>query len=141
MRTILHVVDIDAAPAVVHRAVATAAGLAGWWTTSVTAHEEVGGIVDFTFAEGFNPDMEITELETPSLVAWRCVGGHEPWTDNTFRFAIDDLGGGSRLTFTQHYARELDDVAYGIYNFNWGYYLESLKELVETGTGRPFPAS
>ena len=37
--------------------------------------------------------------------------------------------------------RELSDDAYGTYNFNWGYYLESLRLLGETGTGKPFQAA
>jgi uncharacterized protein YndB with AHSA1/START domain len=45
MRTILHVVDIDASPDAVYEAIATAKGLAGWWTTQVSADERVGGIV------------------------------------------------------------------------------------------------
>ncbi len=31
--------------------------------------------------------MEITALERPTKLEWRCVGGHEPWQDNTFRQA------------------------------------------------------
>ncbi len=40
--------------------------------------------------------------------------------------------------FAQDYARELSDEVYGTYNFNWGYYLNSLKQFCETGTGTPF---
>jgi hypothetical protein len=40
--------------------------------------------------------------------------------------------------FTQIYAQELSDEVYGTYNFNWGYYLQSLKLLCETGMGTPF---
>jgi hypothetical protein len=47
--------------------------------------------------------------------------------------------GRTRLRFTQDYAVELGDDDYGNYNFNWGYYLESLRLLVTTGTGRPYP--
>ena len=139
MKTILHVVEIAAEPADLYRALTTGDGLAGWWTTTVTADERVGGVVHFSFQADFNPDMEITDLQKPTVVGWRCVGGHEPWADNLFRFELTPLDGGrTRVSFTQHYAQELDDVAYGTYNFNWGYYLQSLKELTETGTGRPF---
>ena len=72
---------------------------------------------------------------------WRCVSGHEPWQDSTFRFqlaALDD--GRARLRFWQDYAVELADDYYGVYNFNWGYYLESLRLLCVTGTGKPFQA-
>ena len=68
--------------------------------------------------------------------------GHEPWKDNTFRFELFRLDDGrTRLRFWQHYAVELEDDYYGIYNFNWGYYLESLRLLCTTGTGKPFPAT
>ncbi len=39
------------------------------------------------------------------------------------------------------YAVELDDDYYGIYNFNWGYYLESFRLLRTNGTGQPFQAA
>jgi len=42
--------------------------------------------------------------------------------------------------FEQVSAQELSDQVYGTYNFNWGYYLGSLKRLCETGTGTPFNA-
>jgi hypothetical protein len=45
-----------------------------------------------------------------------------------------------RLRFWQEYAVELADDYYGVYNFNWGYYLESLRLLCVTGTGKPFQA-
>jgi len=44
----------------------------------------------------------------------------------------------SQGSFWQQYAVELDDDAYGTYNFNWGHYLESLRLLCTTGTGTPF---
>lgn len=139
MDTILHAVEIDATPADVYRAIATADGIAGWWSTKVTADERVGGIVDFTFVGDFHPDMEITTLDEPARVAWKCVAGHEPWEGSSFTFAIEPLDGGrSRLMFTQGYGKPIDDVAYGIYNYNWGYYMHSLKQYVETGTGFPY---
>jgi hypothetical protein len=85
--------------------------------------------------------MEIITLDEHKVLAWRCVSGHEPWQDGIFRFALateDD--GRTRLRFWQEYAVELADDYYGVYNFNWGYYLESLRLLCATGTGQPFPA-
>jgi hypothetical protein len=45
------------------------------------------------------------------------------------------------VRFWQEYATELSDDAYGTYNFNWGYYLESLRLLCTTGAGKPFQAA
>lgn len=140
MKTIHHVVDMPARVDDVFAAVTTQDGLSGWWTTSVDVPAvEEGEVIQFTFGGDFNPSMEITAIEPPHRVDWRCVGGHEEWADNTFRFDVADLGDGRcRLRFWQHYAVELEDDYYGTYNYNWGYYLQSLHELVTTGTGKPF---
>lgn len=139
MKTIKHTVDIAASPEEVFDALTHRSGLAGWWTVTVEkAPREVGGTVRFRFGATFNPDMEITALEAPTHLSWRCVGGHEPWQDNTFDFRVENRDSGCALFFTQVYARELSDEAYGRYAFNWAYYLESLRRLVETGRGTPY---
>jgi len=140
MKTIHHVVDIDAAPDDVYDAVTTRAGLAGWWSTKVDLDEAaVGHVIHFTFGGGFDPDMEITEMRPKTAVAWKCIGGHEPWDNGDFRFEVEPLDGRrTRLRFWQEYAIELEDTYYGIYNFNWGYYLESLRLLCVEGSGKPY---
>jgi len=142
MRTIHHVLDIDAAPAGVWSALTEAEGLAGWWSTKVdTELAAVGTRIRFTFAGDFNPVMEITSIAEPTALEWRCIEGHTNWDDNTFEFELVPLHDGrTRLRFTQNYATELSDDDYGVYNFNWGFYLESLRLLCVTGTGKPFSA-
>jgi len=142
IKTIHHVVDIDAAPAAVWAALTEPAGLAGWWSTKLRADPPaVGARTDWTFAGDFNPAMVITTLEEGKELVWTCVAGQDPWQDNTFRFELVDLGDGrTRLRFWQNYTVELDDDAYGIYNFNWGYYLESLRRLCVDDIGKPFAA-
>jgi uncharacterized protein YndB with AHSA1/START domain len=140
MKTIHHVCDIDATGGTVWSALTEAERMAKWWSTKLqTPTAAVGARVGWTFAGDFNPVMEITKLDEQHELDWRCVAGHDPWLDNTFRFeliALDD--GRTRLRFGQEYAVELGDDDYGIYNFNWGYYLESLRLLCSTGVGKPF---
>jgi uncharacterized protein YndB with AHSA1/START domain len=136
MKTILHAFDINAEPEEVRRALTTLEGLSGWWTTDVTGETDEGGVIHFTFEGDFNPDMRVDQ-SSGSAVRWTCIGGHEPWLDNTFHFELSGEAPVS-VTMRQHYARELTDRAYGIYNFNWGYYLDSLRSLLESGTGKPF---
>ena len=88
MKTIHHVFDTTAPRDRVFAALTTTAGLSGWWTTIVKAEAGVGAIVHFIFAGDFNPDMRATALEPPALVCWECVGEHEPWAQNTFRFEL-----------------------------------------------------
>ncbi len=138
MKTIIHVVDLTAPREQVYAALTTQKGLAGWWTTVAKAEERIGGVIEFTFNAKFGPRMKIVQLQPPSLVVWECVGGPEPWIGNTFHFEIAAQDQGSRLRFRQDYSPELSDDQYGIYNYNWGYYLESLRLYCETGAGKPY---
>jgi uncharacterized protein YndB with AHSA1/START domain len=140
MKKIIHAVEIKAPKSKVFQAIRTQEGLSNWWTTQVSAEEKVGGVVDFTFLEGFNPDMKITKLEGDRSLHWECVSGHDNWQDNTFFFELSNRGDNTLLMFTQNYATELSDEIYGTYNFNWGYYLDSLREYCENGKGKPFAA-
>ncbi|GEM_PF-1460268 len=142
VKTIHHVVDIDAGTESVWSALTEPDQMAGWWSTKLrTPPAAVGAQVEWTFAGDFNPVMEIITLDQGRELGWRCVSGHDPWQDSIFRFelaALDDRR--TKLCFWQDYAVELADDYYGVYNFNWGYYLESLRLLCATGTGKPFPA-
>jgi len=141
MDTILHAVDIAAPAEAVFDAVATADGLSRWWSTRVESDEKLGGTVRFQFVPDFNPEMEITELDRPNAVAWKCTGGAASWLGASLRFEIEARGELSRLMFTQRYAGEMSDYDFGTFNYNWGYYLHGLQLYVETGTGAPFPGA
>jgi uncharacterized protein YndB with AHSA1/START domain len=79
MKTIHHVVDIDAGIAPVWAALTEADRMAGWWSAKVaTPPAAVGARVEWTFAGDFNPVMEIITLDEQKELAWRCVSGHEP---------------------------------------------------------------
>ena len=141
MKKIIHFARIHAAPDKVYRALTTRDGLAAWWSTVVDVQDGVGGLVDFRFAGDFNPVMQVTLLEPGQRVEWKCVNGHDNWKNNTFSFQLKDVNAETGLMFVQEYAQELSDEVYGTYNFNWGYYLGSLKRLCEEGIGTPFEAS
>ena len=138
MRTIIHTVHIRVAPEAVYRALVTEAGVTGWWSTRATLHPGEGGVIEFTFVGDFNPHMKQLRLREAESVEWRCIAGHANWQDNTFTFALRNAGSETSLRFVQEYSKELDDDTYGTYNFNWGYYLGSLKKLCEEGAGTPF---
>ena len=140
MKTIHHVLDIDSAVDVVWTALTEHDRMAAWWSTKVdTPPAAIRARAVWTFAGDFNPVMEIIELDPPHELVWQCVDGHEPWQDSQFRFRIAEAQpAGARLRFWQEYAVELADDYYGVYNFNWGYYLESLRLLCTTGVGKPF---
>jgi uncharacterized protein YndB with AHSA1/START domain len=139
MKTILHVVDISAPRGTVFGAVASIDGLAGWWTTDVSGDAGPAGLIAFRFpGAGFDPDMRVSSFDQPKRIVWTCVSGVPQWADNTFHFDFAESDTNTtRLRFRQDYATELSDDEYGVYNFNWGYFLESLRRYCETGTGTP----
>ncbi len=101
MRIIHHVVDVESPPSKVWWALTKPSGMASWWSTKVdTPKAAVGAQVHWTFAWDFNPVMELTGLEPERELNWRCVAGHDPWKDDTFRFLVDALDDGrTRLRF------------------------------------------
>lgn len=141
MKAIVHCVHIHAAPSIVFQALTTKDGVQGWWTREAKLEPGEGGTIRFTFVGDFHPHMKQVLLKPPHSVEWLCTDGHVNWKDNRFRFELAERGGETMLMFLQEYAQELDDETYGVYNFNWGYYLNSRKQFCETGAGFPFEPS
>jgi len=141
MKSIHHVFTVAAPPSRVFESIATIEGLTRWWTTSVSGSPEVGGVIVFTFDDEFGPGMKVAALEPESRVTWESISGPENWEGSTFEFRLERTVAGTLVRFWQYYGRELSDDAFGIYNYNWGYYLESLRLLCETGQGRPYGPS
>ncbi len=138
MKKIIHTVHVHSDPHHVFNALTTEAGVTGWWTSHASLESGEGGLIRFVFTGDFNPHMRQTALRQDERVEWVCIEGHPNWKDNSFTFDLREQGGETSLQFVQVYAQELDDDTYGTYNFNWGYYLNSLKLYCETGEGTPF---
>lgn len=138
MKAIIHTVHIAASASTIFEALTTRQGVTGWWSTQAEVEAGENGVIRFTFRGDFHPHMRQERLERDALVEWVCVAGHDNWQDNRFRFVLRPDGGATSLRFVQEYAQELDDDTYGTYNFNWGYYLNSLKKYCETGHGTPY---
>ena len=117
VKTIHYVLDIDAQIDSVWPALTEPEQLASWWSTKLEmTGGGVGDQIKWIFAGDFNPVMEITDVEASVALGWRCISGHEPWQDSTFRFGLSRLGDGrTHLRFWQGYAVELADDYYGVY--------------------------
>lgn len=141
MNLIHHVFEIQAPPETVFASITTADGLSSWWTTKVTADAaERGSLFLFAFRGPFNPQFRITEIESPSFVCWEGVGGHDTWGATWLRFQLDRCDLGTMVRFWHQMGAERSDDAVASANFTWGYYLDSLRLLCETGQGKPYPS-
>jgi uncharacterized protein YndB with AHSA1/START domain len=137
MACIKHLFHINASREKVFEAISTINGLAGWWTTKTSGDSSVGGIIEFRFGDFGGPDMKVKEIKPSGLVSWECVGGPEGWVGHIFTFHLDDNDNKTRVRFEQSGWKETGDF-YASCNFSWGRYMESLRQLCQTGKGEAF---
>ena len=131
MNEIRHLISIEAPPAKVYAALATQAGLRGWWTADSVADDKAGGKAEFGFenrAALFR--MTIDLLDPPRRVVWTCRGDNPEWNGTTLTWSIEPEDGGSRLRFTQSGWREMTDMV-AVCNSTWGELMYRLKDHVE----------
>lgn len=138
MQRIVQVLRIDAGRTKVIDALTRRAQLAEWWTRQVSGSGAEGEILRFEFEGDFNPEMSVIEVTRPKRVVWKCASGAERWQGDTFVFELREKGDATILKFVQEYTRHIDEESFGVFNHNWGYYLNSLRLYCETGTGTPF---
>ncbi|MEU4334917.1 SRPBCC domain-containing protein [Micromonospora lupini] len=138
MVDILHRVGVVAPLDDVYRAVATPEGLAGWWTTDTVGKSAVGERVAFRFGAAGGFDMEVLTLDPSGHIRWRVVEGPEEWIGTEVDWRLDQRGDYTIVLFTHEGWREPGEFMHHC-STKWATFLMSLKELVETGRGRPAP--
>lgn len=136
MADIMHRIAIRAPPEKVYDAVSTPTGLAGWWTTNVKGDGRPGSVADFGFADR-TTRMRIDQLQPGKSVAWTCLAGPPEWIGSTVHFEFTPSGDGTVVRFLHR--DHLSGDFYGHCNTKWGFFLISLKSLVEKGVGLPYP--
>lgn len=138
MVDILHRVGVVAPLDDVYRALTTTEGIAGWWTTDTTGTSEVGGTLAFRFGDVGGFDMKVLDLDPAGHVRWRVIGGPEEWIGTELDWRLDQRDEYTIVLFTHEGWREPGEFMYHC-STKWATFLMSLKDLVETGRGRPAP--
>jgi uncharacterized protein YndB with AHSA1/START domain len=138
MPDILHRIGVVAPLDDVYRAVTTPEGLARWWTTDTTGKSEVGERLAFRFGEAGGFDMEVLELEPSGRVRWRVTDGPAEWIGTEIDWRLDQRDEYTIVRFAHEGWREPVEFMNHC-STKWATFLLSLKELVETGSGRPAP--
>lgn len=141
MADIRHFIEIDAAPAQVYATVANRAGVAGWWTPHVTVEagsvegDSEGDSLRMHFRRGGGKqDIEVVELLPERRVRWSCGPGAFEGTQISFE--LEPRGERTAVRFA-HTDWKSPSVFFAQCNFNWGFFMQSIKRLVETGEGMP----
>ena len=144
MVDIIHRIGIKASPAKVYAALSAVDGVAGWWTRETTGDSRVGGVITVRFRdrgaaeEKGRMDLEVTELDHDKEVRWRVKAGPQEWIGTDVTFSLSPDGEQTIVVFGHRNWREAIEFTAHC-SMKWAVFLLSLRDLVETGTGKPSP--
>jgi hypothetical protein len=134
MVDILHRVGIGAPVAKVYDVLTSLEGNRAWWDANASGDAKQGGTL--TFFKSW--DMKVVEAKPNELVKWRCVRGSEEWTDTEIVFRLLYKKDQTFVLFSHAGWKEPSEHMHHC-STKWATFLLSLKQLVETGQGRPAP--
>jgi hypothetical protein len=121
----------------VYRALTTIEGLSGWWTNDTRGQSKVGAVLQFRFgAGGF--DMKVLELHPARHVLWQVIEGPKEWIGTKVCFDLKQQGDWTIVLFKHQGWKEPVEFMHPC-STKWGGFLLSLKSLLETGKGAPYP--
>ena len=133
-------VDIEADAGTVFEALATTAGLASFWTPSVSGRSEEGATLEF----GFEPapvglQMHVDELSAGKLVAWSCPGPWPGWEGTQVRWELADSPEADTRVLLTHsgWSDDTPDAELGSVTYTWALVAGALKRYAESGDPDP----
>jgi len=136
---IWHQVRIKAPAAAVYDALTRTERLAQWWIPDTRGESRVGGTLAFWFSADAAEIVEVVAMEPDRLVRWEPgMGGMSDWRGTQIEFTL--AAGGDRTTLQfRHFGWSQPVENFPYYSYSWAVFLASLKDLLETGAGSPFP--
>ena len=141
MADILHLVGIRADRSQVFDALTRQAHIRSWWSQFTQAEAAVGAVNRVSFYGG----MVVFELTVETLapgekVVWAVTGGPPEWLGTQITWTLSDGEGPNAGHTMVHFAQtgfESTGGNFASVNYNWGWYLTSLKFYLEKGAGMP----
>ena len=143
MVNIVHRIGIQSSIDQVYSAIATIKGLANWWTQEVEGESSIDGKITFRFRSNGGEllgemIMQVTHLQSPQVIKWQCLEGPPEWIGTEITFELSEQDSQTILIFGhKNWREEVEFTAHC--SMKWATFLLSLREYVETGTGKPSP--
>jgi uncharacterized protein YndB with AHSA1/START domain len=140
---IIHRVGIKAPVDKVYGALSTVEGISGWWTKHTSGVSKIGGTIEVRFhstdgKEIGNMAMEVIALDPNKKVHWRFKSGPEEWVGTDVIFNLSQDRDYTIVLFGHKNWREAREFTSHC-SMKWATFLLSLRELVESGKGKPSP--
>jgi uncharacterized protein YndB with AHSA1/START domain len=140
---IVHRIGVKAPASKVYAALTTVDGLSDWWTRATSGDAGAGGRLAFRFQGasgeeigGF--DMDVLELMPQRKVLWKVKDGPAEWVGTDIEFVLSQQDGETVVMFGHRHWREAGEFMAHC-STKWATFLLSLRDLLETGHGRPAP--
>jgi hypothetical protein len=129
MPDIKHLIQIDAAPTVVHPLVASAKGFMHWWASDVTEAHKTGDVELGFFNRSTMYGLRPIQIAAPRGAHWLCQSGKE-WSGTRLLFDLAEQKGQTLLRFTHaNWQAETDYMVMCI--TTWGELMYRLKAPAE----------
>lgn len=134
MADVLHQVAIQATPAQLYAALTKENGLKNWWSEHSTVEGSLTSVSFYNNMVTFK--LRVAEQEPNSKVVWAVEGGPPDWANTTITWTIGEHEGQTMLHLAHRGFASTEGNFAGI-NYTWGWYLTSIKFLLEKGKGMP----
>jgi len=140
---IVHRIGIKAPVSKVYAALSTIDGLAGWWTRKTSGSSKIGGDIAFRFHTAAGDEIggfviEVLELTPDRKVRLRVKEGPPEWVGTDIELVLSRQDDYTIVMFGHRkWREEVEFMAHC--STKWATFLLSLRDFVETGTGRPSP--
>jgi uncharacterized protein YndB with AHSA1/START domain len=131
-------VELARPPEVVFDALTTLSGLAGWWSP-VTGTGAAGGVLRFDHVHNGPVLIAVDVANRPHSVVWTVLEYElDPeWVGTRITFELGPNGSGETQLAFRHDGLTPQVACYDRCSRGWDYFLASLRDFVETGTGTP----
>lgn len=143
MVDIIHKIGIEAPLSKVYAAVSSVEGIGGWWTRETSGDAKLGGTVSVLFRspngdEKGRMGFELVKLVPNEQVTWRFRSGPEEWIGTEVTFELLRRENLTIVLFGHRGWPEAKEFMAHC-SMKWATFLLSLRQLLETGAGRPAP--
>ncbi|MBP8156903.1 MAG: SRPBCC domain-containing protein [Flavobacterium sp.] len=143
MVNIIHRIGIKASLQKVYEALSTTEGISNWWTQDTSGTSQTGKTITVRFQtlegkELGNMNMVVKTLEPNKKIHWKFTAGPEEWINTEVTFDLHEEEEYTIVLFAhKNWKEEVEFKAHC--SMKWAIFLFSLKELIETGKGKPSP--
>lgn len=128
---------LNAPGEIVFKALTTQKGLSEVWTSQCDVKPTTGYTCTFGFGDEDPTKFKISDLVPHHTIRWHCTDSDPEWVGTDVSFELEEENGKTKVTLVHSGWKEITEF-YRWCNYNWSFFLYSLKNYCEAGNGIPF---